>query len=56
MPFLFLGVILLIVSVVLLRKGLRSQDKEMIIGMEALLIASVIMILLFGIFYNVIVP
>jgi hypothetical protein len=56
MPFLFIGIILLIVSVLLLRWAMKLQNKELIVGFYALIAASVILIVFFGIFYNVIVP
>lgn len=52
MPFLVLGFILLIVGVIFLRKSIREQDKEGVVGVMALIIASVIMILFFGLFYT----
>ncbi len=54
MPFLFIGVILLVISIIMLRKALKLQNKELIVGLSALIIASVVMILFFGIFYNLI--
>ncbi|MCR4313844.1 MAG: hypothetical protein NUV84_01190 [Candidatus Uhrbacteria bacterium] len=52
MPFLVLGVILLIVGIIFLRKSLKEEDKEGVVGVMALIIASVIMILFFGLFYT----
>ena len=52
MSFLVLGFILLIVGVIFLRKSIREQDKEGVVGVMALIIASVIMILFFGLFYT----
>lgn len=52
MPFLVLGVILLIVGIIFLRKSLKEQDKEGVVGVMALIFASVIMILFFGLFYT----
>lgn len=52
MPFLVLGVILLIIGIFFLRKSIKEQDKEGVIGVMALIIASVILILFFGLFYT----
>ncbi len=52
MPFLILGVILLIVGTVFLRKSIKEEDKEGVVGVMALIIAAVIMILFFGLFYT----
>ena len=52
MPFFTLGIIVLIISVIFLRKSIKEQDKEGVVGAIALLVASVIMILFFGLFYT----
>lgn len=52
MPFLVLGIILLIVGAIFLRKSVREQDKEGVVGVIALIIAAVIMIMFFGLFYT----
>lgn len=52
MPFLVLGLILLIVGIVFLRKAIREEDKEGVVGVSALIIAAVIMIIFFGLFYT----
>lgn len=56
MPFLFIGISLLIVSVFLLRKALKRQDREGIIGLCALIAASAILILFYGLFYSLTIP
>lgn len=43
---------MLIVGIIFLRKSLKEEDKEGVIGVMALIIASVIMILFFGLFYT----
>jgi len=53
MSFFIIGIVLLAVSIYFLRAALKKQDREGIIGMTALLIASIILIVFFGIFYNV---
>ena len=55
MPFLVLGVILLIIGIVFLRRALKQQDKEGVIGVMALIIASVIIILFLGLFYTLMI-
>lgn len=52
MPFLALGLILLIVGVIFLRKSIREEDREGIIGVMAIIAAAVIMIMFFGLFYT----
>lgn len=52
MPFLILGVILLIVGVIFLRKAIKEEDREGIIGVMAIIAAAVIMIMFFGLFYT----
>ncbi len=56
MPFLFIGVSLLIVSVILIRKAVQRQDKEGIIGLTAIIMASAILILFYGLFYSLTIP
>lgn len=52
MPFLVLGIILLIIGAIFLRKSIRDQDKEGVVGVIALIVAAVIMIFFFGLFYT----
>ncbi len=52
MPFLVLGLILLVVGIIFLRKSIREQDKEGVVGVMALIVAAVIMIVFFGLFYT----
>jgi len=52
MPFIFIGIVMLIVSVMFLRKAIKGNDKEGIIGGTGLLIGSIILIIFFGIFYS----
>lgn len=52
MPFFVLGLIMLIVGIIFLRKSIKEEDKEGVVGVMALIIASVIMILFFGLFYT----
>ncbi len=56
MPFLFLGAALLIVSIILLRKAIKKEDKEWIVGLNVLILASAILILFYGLFYSIIIP
>jgi hypothetical protein len=56
MPFVFIGVVLLILGVIFLRKGIKSQDKEGIIGATGVLIGAVVLIVFFGILYSTLVP
>lgn len=56
MPFLFIGVTLLLVSIFFMRKAVREQDREGIIGFTALIIASAILILFYGLFYSLMIP
>ncbi|MBI4256886.1 hypothetical protein HY626_02415 [Candidatus Uhrbacteria bacterium] len=52
MPFFALGLILLVVGVIFLRKSVKEEDKEGVVGVIALIIAAVIMIMFFGLFYT----
>ncbi|KKW32863.1 MAG: hypothetical protein UY76_C0015G0004 [Candidatus Uhrbacteria bacterium GW2011_GWA2_52_8d] len=52
MSFLAIGVILLIVGIIFLRKSIKEEDKEGVVGVSALIVAAVIMILFFGLFYT----
>jgi hypothetical protein len=56
MPFLFIGVVLLIISIILLRKAVKNQDREGIVGLTALIMASAILILFYGLFYSLTIP
>ena len=52
MPFLFLGIVLLGIGIFFLRKAIKEEDQEGIVGIMALIIAAVILILFFGLFYT----
>lgn len=52
MPFLIIGLVLFGLGVYFLRKSIQEEDKEGIIGVSALIIASLIMIMFYGLFYN----
>ena len=52
MPFLFIGIILLGVGIFFLRKSIREEDKEGVVGVMALIIAAVFLIVFFGLFYT----
>lgn len=56
MPFIFIGIIIIGISAYILRKAVQSKDKEGIIGQAALLVAGIIILLFFGIFYNFMLP
>ncbi|MBI2473153.1 hypothetical protein HYV70_01190 [Candidatus Uhrbacteria bacterium] len=56
MPFLFIGVVLLGLGIYFLRKAVKNHDHEGTIGMTALIIAAVIMILFYGMFYTLTLP
>ena len=56
MPFLLIGVLLLSLGVYFLRKAVKKQDHEGVVGMTALIIAAVIMILFYGMFYTLTLP
>jgi len=56
MPFLFIGVLLLGIGIYFLRKAVKKQDHEGTVGMTALIIAAVIMILFYGMFYTLTIP
>ncbi len=56
MPFIFLGIVLLGLGIFFLRKAIKSEDKEGVVGVTALIVAAVIMILFFGLFYQLVIP
>ena len=56
MPFLFIGISLLLVSIFFMRKAVQRQDREGIIGLTALIMASAILILFYGLFYSITIP
>jgi len=56
MPFLFIGIILLGVGIYFLREAIKTEDKEGIVGLTAIIIAAVIMILFYGLFYSLTIP
>jgi len=56
MPFLFIGISLLLVSIYFMRKVVKRKDREGIIGFTALIVASAILILFYGLFYSLTIP
>lgn len=52
MPFFFLGLILVLSGGFFLRSALKSDDKEGVVGTIAVLIAGIILMLVFGLFYR----
>ncbi|NQV88946.1 MAG: hypothetical protein HQ488_01325 [Parcubacteria group bacterium] len=56
MPFLFIGILLLGIGVFFLRRAIKHEDKEGVVGLTALIIAAVILILFYGLFYSITIP
>jgi len=56
MPFFFIGLVVLIIAIIILRLAMRDQDKEGIVGATTLVIAAVILMLFFGLFYTLMIP
>tara|TARA_B100000315_G_C14083390_1_gene365908 strand:+ start:65 stop:235 length:171 start_codon:yes stop_codon:yes gene_type:complete len=56
MPFIFIGIAIVVISAFFLRKAIKSKDREGIIGVTAMLIAGIILLLFFGVFYNILLP
>ncbi len=54
MSYFLLGVIVLIIAIIFLRRAIKTQDKEGIVGMTGLLIAAIILIVFFGLFFRAI--
>lgn len=52
MPFVILGIFTLLVGAFFLRLGIRGEDKEMLVGAVALIIAGIILVIFFGFFYR----
>ena len=52
MSFLYIGILVLIVSIIFLRLAIKGNDKEGVVGMTAMLIAAIILIVFFGILYS----
>ncbi len=53
MSFFFIGVMLLLLASYLMRKAIKSGDQEGIVGLSAIIMASVILILFFGLFFQI---
>ena len=56
MSFLILGLLLLVVGIYFLRQKLQAQDKFGIIGMTMVIVAAVVLILFYGLFYTLSLP
>jgi hypothetical protein len=56
MPFFFIGLVVLTIAIVILRRAIKDQDKEGIVGATTLIIAAVILMLFFGLFYTLVIP
>ena len=54
MSYLFIGVGLLIASILFMRMAFRDKDKEGIIGLAAIILAALILIVFFGLFFQVV--
>ena len=52
MSYFMIGVILLIIGIYFLRRAIKEGDREGIVGMTGLIIASLILIIFFGLFYR----
>jgi uncharacterized membrane protein YjjP (DUF1212 family) len=52
MPFVILGIFTLLVGAFFLRLGVKNEDKEILVGSVALVIAGIVLVIFFGLFYN----
>jgi hypothetical protein len=52
MSFVAIGIITLIAGLIFVRYGMKAESKEILIGAIALIIASLILIVIFGFFYR----
>jgi len=52
MTFLIIGLIMVVIGVIFLRRSIKAHDKEGKIGSIGLIMAGVIVMLFFGIFYR----
>lgn len=52
MTYIIFGLLLFIFGAYFLRKSMKEQDKEGVIGFTAILIAAMLMILFFGLFFR----
>jgi high-affinity Fe2+/Pb2+ permease len=56
MSFLIIGLILLGIGIYFLRQKIQAQDKFGIMGMTMVIVAAVVMILFYGLFYTLSIP
>ena len=52
MPFLFLGLFILFIFLLLLRRAIKRNSREEIVGLFFILLAGLILTLFFGVFYR----
>jgi len=52
MPFIILGIIIFIAGGYFVRWGIKHENKEILIGAIALVVAAIILVLIFGLFYR----
>ncbi|MBI4713593.1 hypothetical protein HY771_00145 [Candidatus Uhrbacteria bacterium] len=52
MSFIILGLIVLVFGVFFMHRSVKEQDKEGIIGFAAILIAAMMLIIFFGLFFR----
>ncbi|MBI2474947.1 hypothetical protein HYV69_00790 [Candidatus Uhrbacteria bacterium] len=52
MSFIILGLIVLVFGVFFMRRSIKTNDKEGIIGFTAILIAAIVLLIFFGLFFR----
>ncbi|MBU0646282.1 hypothetical protein KJ611_02265 [Patescibacteria group bacterium] len=52
MPFLIIGIIILILGIIFYRHAKKSGDSDGVVGSSGLIIAGLILIIIFGFFYR----
>ncbi|MEK7615252.1 MAG: hypothetical protein AAB431_02610 [Patescibacteria group bacterium] len=56
MPFFLIGLLILIFGIYFIRQALKDNDKEGVVGFTAVIIAAIILVIFFGLFFYVLFP
>lgn len=52
MPFIIIGIVALLMGAYFLRLGVKEENKEILVGAIALIIAGLVLVVFFGLFYR----
>ncbi len=53
MPFFIIGLLVLIFGIYFIRQAIKQKDQEGVVGFTAIIIAAVILVIFFGLFFRV---